>query len=63
MNAKPRSPEQVRAEAAFKKQEQAREGQKAMTEYQLEREATLNKTARLRALRLEREAKHASGAR
>jgi hypothetical protein len=62
-NVKRNSPEQARAEALFKKQEQAREGQKAMTEYQAEREATLNKTARLRALRLAREAKQVGGAR
>ena len=61
MNVKPNSPEQARAEALFKKQEQARLGQKAMSEYQAQQEATLQKTARLRALRLAREAKQAAG--
>lgn len=45
-----------RAEAVFKKQEQAREGQQAMTEYQAQLEAMREKTARLRALRLARDA-------
>jgi len=50
------SSDQARAEAAFKKEERARQGQKAMAEHQAERQATLNKTARLRALRLARDA-------
>jgi hypothetical protein len=46
-----------RAEAAFKKkEEQLREGQKAMAEYEAVRGATREKTARLRALRLARDA-------
>jgi len=50
------SSDQARAEAAFKKEEQAREGQKAMTEYEAERQATLNNMAKLRAQRLARDA-------
>jgi len=49
-------PARARAEALFKKEEQRREGEKAMAEYQAERRATLEKTARLRALRLARDA-------
>jgi hypothetical protein len=46
-----------RAEAAFKKKEQQlREGQQAMAEYQAAGAATQEKTARLRALRLARDA-------
>ena len=46
-----------RAEAAFKKKEaQAREGEKAMAEYQEQNRAIRDRTARLRALRLAREA-------
>jgi hypothetical protein len=41
-----------RAEALFKKEQQLREGQQTMAEYQAEWE----KTARLRALRLARDA-------
>jgi hypothetical protein len=44
-----------RAEALFKKQEQAREGQEAITEYQAKLVAMREKTARLRALRLARD--------
>ena len=45
-----------RAEAAFKKKEQQlREGQQAVAEYEAARAATREKTARLRALRLARE--------
>jgi hypothetical protein len=46
----------ARAEASFKKEERAREGAKAWTQYQAEANATLEKTARLRALRLARDA-------
>jgi hypothetical protein len=47
---------QDRAEAAFKKKElQLIEGRKAMAEYEAERVATRQKTARLRALRLARD--------
>jgi hypothetical protein len=49
-------PARARAEALFKKEEQRREGEQAMAEYQAEHQATLEKTARLRALRLAREA-------
>ena len=50
-------PARDRAEAAFKKKEQQlREGQQAMAEYHAARSATREKTARLRALRLAREA-------
>jgi hypothetical protein len=45
-----------RAEALFKKEQQLRESQQAMTEYQAELRATREKTARLRALRLARDA-------
>jgi hypothetical protein len=46
-----------RAEASFKKQEQrAREGAKAMADYEAEGRATREKTARLRSLRMAREA-------
>jgi hypothetical protein len=45
-----------RAEATFKKKEkQFLEGQKAMQEYEANIEATRQKTARLRALRLARD--------
>jgi sensor c-di-GMP phosphodiesterase-like protein len=54
--------DQARAEAVFKKEEQARQGQKAMTQYVAEQQATLAKTARLRAQRLAREAKLADAA-
>jgi hypothetical protein len=45
-----------RAEALFKKEQQLREGQQAMAEYQAELRAMREKTARLRALRLPRDA-------
>jgi len=46
-----------RAEAAFKKKEQQLvEGRKAMADYEAERSAVRQKTARLRALRLARDA-------
>ena len=45
----------ARAEAAFKKEEMAREGQKAMEEYRANERAMREKTARLRALRLARD--------
>ena len=44
-----------RAEALFKKEQQLREGQQAMAEYQDELRAMGEKTARLRALRLARD--------
>jgi leucyl aminopeptidase len=47
----------ARAEAAFKKKEEARrEGQKAMKDYRANEQALREKTARLRALRLARDA-------
>jgi hypothetical protein len=45
-----------RADALFKKEQQLREGQQAMAEYQAELRAMREKTARLRALRLARDA-------
>lgn len=45
----------TRAEAAFRKEEQAREGAKAWLEYEAQARATQEKTARLRALRLARD--------
>jgi hypothetical protein len=48
---------QARAEAAFKKKElQQVEGRKAWADYEAERSAVREKTARLRALRLARDA-------
>jgi len=44
------------ANARFKKDERAREGTKAMLEYETEGRAVREKTARLRALRLDKEA-------
>ena len=48
--------QRVRAEALFKKEEQMREGAKAMAEYKAEQQAVREKAARLRALRLARDA-------
>lgn len=45
-----------RAETLFKKEQQLREAEKAMTEYRADLQAMREKTARLRALRLAREA-------
>ena len=45
-----------RAETLFKKEQQLREAQQAMAEYQAQLRATREKTARLRALRLARDA-------
>jgi hypothetical protein len=58
MSAEDRSPEGVakRAEASFKKEERAREGTKAMLEYEAEERAVRKNTERLRALRLAKEA-------
>ena len=44
------------ADARFKKDERVREGTKAMLEYEAEGRAVRAKTARLRALRLDKEA-------
>ena len=45
-----------RAESTFKKEERAREGAKAMSEYEANMRAVRERTARLRALRLAKEA-------
>jgi len=45
-----------RADASFRKEERAIEGKKAAADYEAEGRAVLNKTARLRALRLAKEA-------
>jgi hypothetical protein len=45
-----------RARALFKKEEQIREGANAMAEYKAAQQAVREKTARLRALRLARDA-------
>jgi hypothetical protein len=45
-----------RADARFKKDERVREGTKAVLEYEAEGRAVREKTARLRALRLDKEA-------
>jgi hypothetical protein len=47
---------QRRAGALFKKEQQLREAEKAMAEYQAQLQAMRDKTARLRALRLARDA-------
>jgi hypothetical protein len=52
--------DQSRAEAVFKKEERARQGQIAMNQYVQQQEATRAKTARLRALRLAHEAEQAA---
>jgi hypothetical protein len=46
----------ARAEASFKKEERAKEGAKAMMEYQAKSRSELEKIQRLRALRLAKEA-------
>jgi hypothetical protein len=46
----------TRAEASFKKEQQAREGAQAWADYQAQMLALRQKTARLRALRLARAA-------
>jgi hypothetical protein len=46
-----------RAEKIFKKEERARDGREAMTEYQAGARATREKTVRLKALRLDRNAR------
>jgi hypothetical protein len=45
-----------RAETLFKREQQVREGQQAMAEYQAKLDAMRERTARLRALRLARDA-------
>ena len=49
----------ARAQANFKKEERAKEGAKAMLEYQENSRLVREKTARLRALRLAKEAAEA----
>jgi hypothetical protein len=49
-----------RAERIFKKEERARDGSAAMIEYEAEAIATREKTARLKELRLAREAQAGS---
>ena len=52
----------IQAEAKFKRKEaQALEGAKAMAEYQAASRAVIEKTARLKALRLAKEASEAQG--
>lgn len=46
----------ARAEASFKKEERAKEGARAMMEYQANSRMVREKTERLRALRLAKEA-------
>jgi hypothetical protein len=46
----------ARAEALFKKEERLRDGQKAVAEHEVARQAVGEKTARLRALRMARDA-------
>ena len=54
----------ARAEASFKrKEERAREGAKAWAEYEAQRRAVVEKTERLRSLRLAKEAAEAAGKR
>ena len=52
-----------RAQALFRKEQQAREGEQAMAEYQAKLDAMREKTARLRALRLARDASKRPAAR
>jgi hypothetical protein len=46
----------ARAEASFRKEERAKEGAKAMMEYQANSRSVREKTERLKALRLAKEA-------
>ena len=46
----------ARAEASFRKEQRAKEGAKAMTEYQANLRMVREKTERLKALRLAKEA-------
>jgi hypothetical protein len=46
----------ARAEANFRKEQRAKDGEKAMIEYHAQSRAIRDKTARLRALRLAKEA-------
>ena len=51
-----------RAEASFKKEERAKEGAKAMMEYQANSKVIRERMAKLKALRLAKEAKEAKEA-
>ena len=51
-----------RAEKNFRKEERDRDGRKAMSEYEAQARATREKTARLKALRLAKEAEEAKEA-
>ena len=63
MSKSPKEEQQARAEASFKRKElQARDGAKAMAEYEAAQIATQKKTARLRALREAKEAQEAAEA-
>jgi hypothetical protein len=48
--------DQQRAEKRFKQEERARDGRKAMAEYEVQARATRAKTERLKVLRLAKEA-------
>ena len=50
------SKDRARAEAAFKKLQRVQDGEKAKTEYEAESQSVRDKTARLRTLRLAKEA-------
>jgi hypothetical protein len=52
-----------RAEASFKKEERAKDGAKAMAEYEAQGRAIRERTARLRALRLAKEVADKAGQR
>ncbi len=63
MSKSPKEEAQARAEASFKrKEERVREGKVAMAEYEASTRATRDKTARLRELRLAKEAADQEGA-
>jgi hypothetical protein len=53
----------ARAEANFKKEERAKDGARAMMEYQANSRMVREKTERLKALRLAKEAADKAGAR
>ena len=53
----------ARAEASFKKEERAKEGAKAMMEYQANSRVVRERMAQLKALRLAKEAAEKSGSR
>ena len=54
--------DQLRAEKRFKQEERARDGRKALIEYETQARATRAKTERLKALRLAKEAQAQSEA-